>query len=70
MLWLSDCFLECKINNLVQLLYSYSERICSFVSVDELAGCAALSYTVTGLSEIMHCGTWTIKKAMFCMSLP
>jgi len=38
----------------VQLLYSYSERICSFVSVDELEGCAPLSYTVTGLSEIMH----------------
>jgi hypothetical protein len=51
-LWLSDCFLECKINNLVQVLYSYIEKICRFVSVDELVGCAPLSYTATGLSDL------------------
>jgi len=54
----------------VQLLCSQRERICSFVGVDQLAGCAPLSGTVTGLNEIMHCGTWRIKQAVFCTSLP
>jgi hypothetical protein len=46
-----------KRNKLVQLLDSYNKRICSFVSVDESAGWAPLSYAVTGIGETIRCGT-------------
>jgi hypothetical protein len=54
----------------MQLLGSYNKRIGRFVSVDESAGCAPLLHAVTGIGEIMQCGTCRIKQAIFCISLP